>query len=337
VFRAILEACIPCLIAMLGAFALLAVAIRLSGARFDWKRLRGLHRCQDGGVQSLAFVITLPLFIMIVMFIVQVSQLMVGIMMVHYSAYSAARSASVWLPAAVDGVDQNAIYEGHRDTNENQMNITGFQEIGDKFYLFPSEDSFKYQQIRTAAVLACAPVCPSRNLGIQAGSLTLNSQAAMEATQRMYRSLVPTSASNPRINTRLANKIAYSDLNTYVLVSWRDAKNGSGNRETYRSPTFNPRNHPNPDPKFHWVPGEVGWQDAITVHVFHRFALIPGPGRLLAKHLVPASGLPDNVSDKILVDQAKYSQPVYSVLIPASATVTTEGMKSRQPYLQEAE
>ena len=103
--RAVLEACLPCLGALGVSFAALVVVWRLSGARLDWRRLARLHRCQQGGVQSLAFVVTLPLFIVIVMFIVQVSQLMIGVIVVNYSAFAAARAASVWIPAdvAVDG------------------------------------------------------------------------------------------------------------------------------------------------------------------------------------------------------------------------------------------
>lgn len=328
--REILQACTPCLIALAIAFVVLWCVVKVSGARINLRRLRELHRCQDGGVQSLSFVITLPLFIMIVMFIVQVSQLMVGITVVHYSAYAAARSASVWLPARVDGVDDQVVPQ-LRSNNQNLMDIARDPiEIDDRFYQFPAATSHKYSQIRTAAVLACAPICPSRDLGIAGGGLSANTAAI----QRMYRALVPSSASNGRIDPRLANKIAYSDLNTDVIVSWRDAKNGGGSRETYRSPTYNPRNHNNPINRVEWVRGEVGWQDAITIHIRHRFALLPGPGRLLAKHLVPASGLPDRVSSLIQVDRGRYSEPVYSVVIPASATATSEGMQSVKPYNQ---
>lgn len=333
--RDILHACTPCLIALAIAFVVLWCVVKLSGARLNLRRLRELHRCQEGGVQSLAFVITLPLFLMVVMFIVQISQLMVGIMVVHYSAYAAARSASVWLPARVGeieaaNVDNQAVLSMIRSNNQNLMDVDNYVEVDDRFYLFPAETSYKYEQIRTAAVLACAPICPSRDLGIGGSGLSPYAISNTEAVQRMYRALVPSSASNGRIDPRLANKIAYSDLNTYVLVSWRDAKNSGGSRETYRSPSYNPRNHPNPEVV--WEPGEVGWQDAITVHVQHRFALLPGPGRLLAKHLVPASGLPDRVSSQILIDQGRYSEPVYSVIIPASATATAEGMQSVRPY-----
>ena len=52
-------------------------------------------------MQSLSFVLTLPLFIMVMMMIVQVSQLMIGMVVVHYAAFAAARSAAVWIPAAM--------------------------------------------------------------------------------------------------------------------------------------------------------------------------------------------------------------------------------------------
>jgi len=324
--RELLHNLVPCVIAFSGAFALLFVLKRASGARWNLQRLRELHHCQDGGVQSLAFVLTLPVFIVIMLFIVQVSQLMVGITVVHYSAYSAARSAIVWLPAHLPHDDPQ------RDEPENRMQIVTHREIGDQFYLIPSDESVKYRQIHTAAVLNCAPISPSRDLGISRSSVSRDSDRAIDATQRLYRAMVPTSVENRRINPRIANKIAYADRNTFVVVSWRDAKNSGGSRETFRAPTYNPRNHPNP--AVEWHPEEVGWQDAVTVHVTHRFALLPGPGRLLAKHLVPSSGIPDRVFDKIRTDRMSYDEPVYSVDIPASATLTNEGMKSVRPYRQ---
>jgi len=321
--RSILLANLPCLIAIAVAFGLLWVLKRGSGARWDVRRLRELHRCQEGGVQSLAFVITLPLFIMIVMFIVQISQLMIAITTVHYAAFSSTRSAVVWLPAHIS-----------EDEPENRLLINSHREDGAEFFLVPSEESVKYRHIRQAAVTGCAPISPSRNLGIKTGSVSRESLLTAEAAQNMYRALAPSTASNRRINPRIANKMAYSDRNTFVVVSWRDVNRGGG-RETYTSPTYNPRNHPNPN--IVWEPGEVGWQDAVTVHVAHRYALLPGPGRLLAKHLVPPSGIPDRVSRNIITDRVNYSEPVYSVMIHASATLPNEGMKSVRPYRQEGD
>src|SRR6267142_4178143 len=97
--RAILEACFPYCLCLLAGFAGLWLVARVSGAQLTLARLRNLHRSQEGSIQTLSFVLTLPLFMMIVLFIVQVSQLMIGITIVHYAAFAAARAASVWLPA----------------------------------------------------------------------------------------------------------------------------------------------------------------------------------------------------------------------------------------------
>jgi hypothetical protein len=320
--RHILQANLPSLTALAVALGLLWVLKRGSGARWNFKRLRDIHRCQDGGVQSLAFVLTLPIFIVILMFIVQVSQLMIAITMVHYSAFASARSAVVWLPAQVSELEP-----------ENRLHIDSYREVDGQFYLLPSPESVKYRRIRQAAILGIAPIAPSRDLGIGSGNVSADSLRTIAAAQNMYRSLVPSSQTNQRINPRIANKIGYADQNTIVVVSWRDANSGRG-RNTFVGPTYNPRNHPNPAVP-PWDPAEVGWQDAVTVHVAHDFALIPGPGRLLAKHLVPSSGIPDEVYQRIKTRRGQYSEPLYSVRITASATLPNEGMKSVRPYQQE--
>ena len=99
--RAVLTDCLP----WLGLLALAAICalflLRLSGSRIDLRRIGKIHRDQEGSVQSLSFVLTLPLFVMVVMLIVQVSQLMVGTIVVHYAAFATARSAVVWIPATL--------------------------------------------------------------------------------------------------------------------------------------------------------------------------------------------------------------------------------------------
>ena len=64
-------------------------------------RLLTLHRDEAGNIQSLSFVLTLPVFIFVMLMIVQVSQLMIGIVVVNYAAFAAARSAAVRIPAAM--------------------------------------------------------------------------------------------------------------------------------------------------------------------------------------------------------------------------------------------
>ncbi|MBW3540092.1 MAG: hypothetical protein KY476_07475 [Planctomycetes bacterium] len=314
---AIFKTCLPCLVALAAALAVLVLLVRVSGARPAWRRLLELHRSQQGGVQSLAFVLTMPLFIIVVMFIVQVSQLMVGMVVVHYSAFAAARAASVWLPA-----------EMGEPEHENVIAIVSHEETGDgTIVVYPSPASEKFRRIRHAAVLACAAVSPSRDLGISPGAVGRDALVAAGAAKVLYRGMVPSSEQNARTGQRIDNKLAYSDVNTFVFIEWRDVQRPGG-RETYASPTYNPRTHPNKP----WLPNEVGWQDAVTVHVAHRFALLPGPGRFLAGYLAGARHLPPRMRERIEEHSEGYSEPVYTTLIPAAVTITNEGLKSVQPY-----
>ena len=107
-FHSWLESTWPCLLALPAAFLVARMLIGVSGGRLAaFARLLEAHRCQRGGVQSLAFVLTLPLFIMVCLFIVQVSQLMIAQMVLHYAAFAGARAASVWIAAAVDEPPDN--------------------------------------------------------------------------------------------------------------------------------------------------------------------------------------------------------------------------------------
>src|SRR5262245_57513597 len=107
--RAILEAWLPLVTWLLAAFAGVWLVARMSGARLTLRKLRRLHGCQAGSVQSLSFVLTLPVFIMLLLFIVQVSQLMIGTAVVQYAAFAAARAAMVWLPADLPAEPANTL------------------------------------------------------------------------------------------------------------------------------------------------------------------------------------------------------------------------------------
>jgi hypothetical protein len=342
--RAILIQCLPALIALAVSFAVLVLLVKCSGAKFNWRRLGALHRCQDGGVQSLSFVLTLPLFVMFVMFIVQVSQLMIGMITVNYAAFAAARSASVWIPAEVTS-------NGYGFEPQNRFNTNLFAAPFGANYESPrivpeqgtmleqvsaSSISHKYSRIRTAAVMGCAPVAPSRDLNFTTDDMTLASARAIDATKSIYRSMVPESATNGRTNRRLENKIRYADRNTLVYVEWTDSLSGPN---SLQGPTYNPVGHPSQnfsdDEEFVYKPYEVGWQDPVTVYVVHRYALFPGPGRLLASLLVRPVGVPTRIRQMIPADwQLSYvaESETYSVLIPAAATLPAEGIKSRRPY-----
>jgi hypothetical protein len=319
-YRAVLEACLPSLLYLVALLAGLFVLARIGGGRWQWSRLRTLHRCEQGGVQSLSLVLTLPFFVLFVLFVVQISQLMVGIAIVHYAAYAGARAASVWVPASI----------GNATGDEPANVIAAYAaQSGNRFRVSANgSNSVKLQKICTAAVLACTPISPSRDL-------TSNPQVPgwlsplVASLQKLYPQLSG-GEQNPRIPRRLLNKVSYSAQNTSVVVEWNAFPHPQ--RDIDRGPTYNPIGHPK---HTNWNPSEVGWQDPLTVWVTHDFALLPGPGRFLAAKLVRADGGPDNVSGKIHLDRSRYNEPVYSISLTASATLVNEGYKSVMPYVQE--
>ena len=152
--------------------------MRFSRAQLRLGRLLELHRDEVGSVQSLSFVLTLPMFIMIMMMIVQVSQLMIGKVVVHYAAYAAARSAAVWIPAAMAepegpccissyAVDPDAPDQVAPELDPNAADY-GPGSGGLTYKIEPG--SPKFDKIASAAILACVPISPSRDLGLQAPS-----------------------------------------------------------------------------------------------------------------------------------------------------------------------
>ena len=347
--RQILLACIPCLVALAISFALLPSIMRLSGASFDWRRLRQLHRSQQGGVQSLAFVITMPVFIMIVMFIVQVSQLMIALVIVNYSAFATARSAAVWAPAEVLGssatIDESEnvlpapIAEDHSvllvfDTGiveDTSANSTWEYRIDGG-----GERSAKLANIYTAAFMSCAPLAPSRDLG---HSNANQNAVVSDAVIQFYHSLVPSSEDNTRLPERIRTKIAYATQNTAVRLEFRD-------KDTWRGPTYNPRVAVRDDDgnilfeedgsvMRSFNPHEVGWQDPLTVTVTHNLCMLPGPGRYLAKYLVRADGQPDRISSRVREIEDGPQGDFFVTPIWASVTLTNEGLKSVLPYVQD--
>jgi hypothetical protein len=330
--RAVLEACLPSLLALAAAFALLAGLLKVCcqevSVRQVVERLRSLHRCEKGAVQSLSFVLTLPLFIVICMFIVQVSQLMIGVMVVHYAAYAAARAAVVWIPAEVDGLAQNKL--GPPITTEFPVVLTGDDSL--------VRENFKFRKIFEAASLACAPISPSRDVGYSTDDL---SGGAAMVMKELYESLSPESSRNSRIPGRIDHKLAYSFQNTAVRLEFRD-------KNTFRGPTYNPRVAVR-DPQTggvlrddegevvrSWDPHEVGWEDPVRVLVTHEFALLPGPGRVLAKYLVRTNEEPDRVAERIDIRTNASRERLYTTSIIASATLTNDGFKTLMPYEQES-
>ena len=345
--RAILIACFPYFLWLLAGFAGLWLVLRISGGRLALAKLRGLHRCQQGGVQTLSFVLTLPVFMMIVLFIVQVSQLMIGITVVHYAAFAAARAASVWIPAHIsldepaNDMGPLAIAEGnfsYPDWYTTQK--TNFNTIS------PQEKATvaKYYRVWSAAALACMPIAPSHQYMTTSAMQQIGSQNGVTIPMTtLYQSLVSRTSGNPQIANRLRNKAAYAFDHTMIVISGTDiSMNGSN------GPTYNPVSHPQPTDMYsaeynfpqawQYKRSEIGWQDPITVMVKFDFPLLTGPGRFLSPghfmsaKLSPAGGTPDRVSNRIQIWNKNahpgYSENVYFTILTASATITNEGMKS---------
>lgn len=310
--RAAILAFLPWAFALAIAVIALAWLTRAAQARWKWSRLRDLHRDQTGAVQSLAFVLTLPLFMSLLLLIVQVSQIMVGTIVVHYAAFASARSASVWIPAntGAPGERENSILT-LRSGESSRNGLAG------------ATLSPKFDKIESAAILACVPISPSAD----GQTDRLENPPLLATLERVYRAMAPDALGSARLSRRLRNKLAYSRENTWIEISihhdaeddpplqWYDI---GDDYNDYSVPTPATRGVPRNDDLIYrdeYGNHEIGWQDAITVKVTHRFSLLPGPCRLFARRVVAPSG------------SVRYSFP-----ITATATLGAEGEKSVLPY-----
>lgn len=332
--RAVVMACLPWLALLLVGFACAYLLVRVNGARIELGRLRRLHGDQAGGVQSLSFVLTLPVFVMVMLFIVQVSQLMIGTIVVHYAAFAAARCAVVWIPARL-GPDEaeNCIsaYTLDPEAEDQVMPILdpldenyGPGEGGLTYVVTPGGP--KYERIASAAAMACMGISPSRDLGL---SPPAESQAAAEIFKVLYHAMVPGSEQNARFSRRLENKLAYALAATEIEIRFYHT-------HRYPEPPLVPYPHLGNDSRdnsdsrdftVEFMHNELGWQDPITVKVKHQLALLPGPGRLLARTVRRPDGARDTVAETI----GRLGK-VYVYPLEASATMAGEGEKSVIPY-----
>lgn len=330
--RAILTSCLPWLGVLLASLVVLWLMVRLSRLRFDWRRLRQLHQEETGSAQTLSFVLTLPIFIWVMMMIVQASQLMIAQVVVEYSAYAAARSAIVWIPARVDpmsepsncisahAVDPEAPDQVFPITDPNDPNY-GPTEGGLTYLVSPG--SPKYRKITSAAILALAPICPSRNVG---ANLPADAPIPADVLRDVYVSMTPQGTASPgAIDRRMRNKLAYALENTTVEMRF-----------------YHTNQRPEPPLMTYHIPdgvdldsyeqfrfNELGWQDTVTVKVKHNVALLPGPGRLLWRwrNVSRADGTSDTGAQKIEKRARVYTYP-----LEASATLGIEGLEPVVPY-----
>ncbi len=305
-YRQILIGCLPFLAAIAVSVVVLRLLLLLSGARLKLSHLRNLHRDQHGGVQSLSFVLTVPVFIMVMMFIVQLSQVTIAKIVVEYAAFSAARSAIVWIPAALD----------EQLETENRIGERGFaaetsDDPGGPWEVFEVQDgSRKMQKIRHAAAVACMSISPSRNTGASLDE----GEEILRAIQAVYPMVSPDSVENSKIPTRLRNKLAWSMSNTRIKL------------QVHHKDAEPPLAMYNPEGEFQT--DEIGWQDQIELTVYHDFALLPGPGRLLSRRVRPASG-----SDRV-ADTIESRGTIYVYPMKATVRLNNEGQKSVLRYVE---
>jgi len=312
----------PLLGLAIAAIVALVVLTRLSRARFDARRLMAWHADERGAVQSLSFVMTIPAYVMILLFIIQLSQLTIAKVIVEYSAFAAARSAAVWIPASLG------------DGNETANQVAGLTYEGDqvdshgvRFSVYQvAPGSPKYQRILYAAVLANTAISPSRSVG---ANLPAEGQAGLASLQRAYLAAAPAQAANPQIDTRLRNKLAYAWNNTNLEITlWH--RESEPPLHVYDIPPY----------REEFAPGEVGWHDQVIVKVRHDFALLPGPGRFLARPATSGSsgsmnsGGMSGIVDRI-APQIRRNGEVYVYSITATATLHTDGEKPLLPFIQQ--
>ena len=273
-------------------------------------RLRGLDDCEEGGVQSLALVLTLPFFVGTILLLVQLSQVLIGIMTVQYAAFASARAAAVWIPSWVEDQDPT---RGYDITGEDEIDV--YFTRGLPIDLTPdiAQHSRKFREIRAAAVQACVAISPARLVnGPRAGDREVDDavDAFLEFQQL---------TSDPRLGrwrTAIKNRWSYSAANTRVRLAFMG--------QTRLTPTYNPVGHP---VVLH-EDNEAGWDESVTIVVAHEVSLVPGPGRWLFQNAnwgrVPG-GLTSNwqgASGRL--DRV----PVYG-----SATISLAGLQSNRPFV----
>lgn len=310
--RSVLFECWPWLAAILGC-ALVALRIRFhhSGTN-GWSQLSRLPADEQGAVQSLSFVLTLPVFVMLILFIVQLSQLTIARIVVEYAAYAAARSAIVWIPADLGNDLESANRAGLFRQSLGTIRDEYDQEY-DRYLL--KHPSRKLERIEQAAAQALMPICPSRDVG---ASPAHPGMLALPSLDRTYRILDPNSVINSRISTRLRNKLAYALAATTVEIEVR--------HNITEPPLIWHDIRPYP---VEFADNEIGWQDQVLVTVRHDFALLPGPARLLAKRVIAPGRTSDAVADRIAQRAS-----VFVYTLSATVRLGNEGEKPVLPYVQ---
>ena len=203
-----------CLVIVAVLLGVLRLLITLSGAQRRRRGFAGLHRDQQGSVQSLSFVMTLPVFIMIMMGIIQIGQIMLAKVVVEYAALASTRAATVWISQ----------YTNAENGLEEQRNCVGNESIqrSDSTYHIETENSksSKINRIAMAAQLALLPICPSRWPYSDEPNLSGVATQTHASLVKAYSAMAGEKSNTPdeAISKRLKNKLAYSQANTKIEI-----------------------------------------------------------------------------------------------------------------------
>lgn len=170
------------LLALLGRAMLLAAA-----------HARKAHRTGQEGQAILEFALVMPILLMIVLVMIQVSLLMGGLVNLHYSAYCAARAGVVAVPLQTNSEAQNQMGDFQADA------------------WVPNSDE-KIQRVFTAAVWALIPYsCGSKDVAEAPDGAALEGQLSQVFGD--YGAAVPS-----WVNDYLGRKLAYARDHTRVRV-----------------------------------------------------------------------------------------------------------------------
>ncbi len=167
----------------------------------------------DSGTATVEFCMVLPILLFLILILVQSTLLMVGNQFVHYAAFSATRSAIVYIPMdyASEGEPPNEIV--------------------------PLEGSPKYDAIRAAAYLAVAPVCGR----LEDSNSELRAEQYAEGLSDYFAGM---GQDAPRwVDTLAADRLRYAAENTEVTILLTDVFNDSVEFEDSAliNHTFGPR------------------------------------------------------------------------------------------------
>jgi hypothetical protein len=332
----------PWLALLVGCLLVLWILVRCMRLHVQCGVLKQLHVDQKGGVQSLSFVLTVPLFIFIMLFIVQLSQITIGQIGVEYAAFAAARSAIVWIPARASTIEgemqvgrglQLVELVAYNGDDEIDLDLNAYMEFGlvhdGTTHIYAiyevAPGGAKYEKIRSAAALALMNICPSRSVVTQNTSASGVAGRLVEPLSQAYVSLAPNEGGNPKIEDRLRNKLIYAFEHTDIKIEIRHKDSNAYLTEHDLLPD-----------RYEYRMNEIDWQDQVIVDVFHEFALLPGPGRLLARapQARPGTEVDESYADGQAADevgariQERHDQ-TYVWPLQASARLTVEGFK---PY-----